>query len=350
MRPSTSLLPLLSSSSRSTYLPLSRSLHATAYRLNVDTTKPTSIPKTKSKFITDRPVKVDHRPVFPPPHNPFEPPPPPKQYSDLTLRVLHRINKMAGYNGRRRTSARESGRMMNGIVDAVQLDKAFWYGECDLPKTFHTFFAVHLLYVLVTLVRLRALHNDIPNPLSPLPQSPLPGPPGTTPPPRSSLYDTMQHLVAPRHEYRYQQMLLTHFFNIVENEIRLMLGAEVSRDSAIRRRMVEYSQRWQIAQMTLDYSLGLSKSTQVEEREGADAELASWVWRLIFGGRGSGENGQGDLVYPEGEGMVEGKELQMAEQIDTIVKFMRRELKRLESIDDRDVIAGNVGRFGKVRS
>lgn len=47
--------------------------------------------------------------------------------------------------------------------------------------------------------------------------------------------------------------------------------------------------------------------------------------------------------------MKEGKELEMAEQVEVIVRFIRREMARLDKISDRDVIAGNVGMFGKVR-
>lgn len=83
--------------------------------------------KSKTKFLTDRPVKVDRTPSFPPPANPFAPKPEPVHYSDLTLSILWKINKLLGYNGRRRTTARESGRMMSGIIEAVKHDKVFWY-------------------------------------------------------------------------------------------------------------------------------------------------------------------------------------------------------------------------------
>lgn len=222
--------------------------------------------------------------------------------------------------------------------------------ECDLPRTFHTFFSVHLVYLLITLIRLRALPNQIPNPLSPIPQSALPGQPGTTTPIQPpSLKDKFEDLVSPAHEYKYRQTLLTHFFNVVENEIRLMLGVEITRDSAVQTRMKDYANWWREAQLGMDYAIGLTASEDPRERAVADAELASWVWRLIFGRRGEGVNGQGELVYPEGEAMKEGKELEMAEQVEAIVRFIRREMARLDKISDRDVIAGNVGMFGKVR-
>ncbi|OWZ61553.1 hypothetical protein AYX15_06263 [Cryptococcus neoformans] len=322
-----------------------RPLHSTPLLLTADNNK-----KSKTKFLTDRPVKVERTPAFPPPANPFAPKEEPVHYSDLTLGILWKINKLLGYNGRRRTTARESGRMMTGIIEAVKQDKVFWYEECDLPKTFHTFFSIHLVYLLITLIRLRALPNHIPNPLSPIPQSALPGQPGTTTPiQRPSLKDKFEDLVSSPHEYKYRQTLLTHFFNIVENEIRLMLGVEITRDSAVQTRMKDYANWWREAQLGMDYAIGLTASEDPQERAVADAELASWVWRLIFGRRGEGANGQGELVYPEGEGLKEGKELEMAEQVEVIVRFIRREMARLDKISDRDVIAGNVGMFGKVR-
>ncbi|OCF32284.1 hypothetical protein I316_05952 [Kwoniella heveanensis BCC8398] len=400
MRPTTALLSLpLSAAARPSVLSSSligpslrlRTLSSTRSLLDASNSTEPSRPPSKHianpNFKTDRPVKITHKPVFPAPHNPFAPEPEKKVYNDITIRLLRQLNIVLGYNRRRRTTARETGRMMKGIIEAVEADKAFWYGECDLPRTFHTFFTIHYLYVVLTLTRLRALHNSIPNPLSPLPQSAFPGAPGTTPAARPpSILDTLDNLGcslshAKQHDYRYQQMLLTHYFNIVENEIRLMLGVEITRETETMKRLREYQERGNFARMGLDYSLGLSISTDPEERERADSELASWVWRFIFARRGtdpaqtpssaaaagkdgkpaatqvatatsstSARKGTGDLVYPEGEEMKAGKDLEMAEQIELIVRFMRRELHRLDGISDRDVIAGNVGFFGKVRS
>ncbi|WVF66979.1 hypothetical protein IAT40_001722 [Kwoniella sp. CBS 6097] len=401
MRPASALLslpmsaaarPALNSSFIAPSLRL-RTLSTTRLLLDASNSTEPSRPPSKHianpNFKTDRPVKITHKPVFPAPHNPFAPEPEKKVYNDITIRLLRQLNIVLGYNRRRRTTARETGRMMKGIIEAVEADKAFWYGECDLPRTFHTFFTIHYLYVVLTLTRLRALHNSIPNPLSPLPQSAFPGSPGSTPAVRPpSIFDTLDNLGcslshAKQHDYRYQQMLLTHYFNIVENEIRLMLGVEITRDSETMKRLREYQERGNFARLGLDYSLGLSISTDPEEREKADSELASWVWRFIFArrgtdpaqtpsgaaavskadkaggasptsssssGAGAGGKGTGDLVYPEGEEMKAGKDLEMAEQIELIVRFMRRELHRLDGISDRDVIGGNVGFFGKVRS
>lgn len=99
-----------------------RPLHSTPLLLTADNNK-----KSKTKFLTDRPVKVERTPAFPPPANPFAPKEEPVHYSDLTLGILWKINKLLGYNGRRRTTARESGRMMTGIIEAVKQDKVFWY-------------------------------------------------------------------------------------------------------------------------------------------------------------------------------------------------------------------------------
>ncbi|WVW80069.1 hypothetical protein I302_102042 [Kwoniella bestiolae CBS 10118] len=373
MRPSTSIFPLLSSRSALPYSSATLRLLSTSLpRLQTPPSLPKSIagspttpatspsrPPSKHianpKFLTDRPVKITHKPVFPAPHNPFAPTPAPKTYNDLTLRVLRRVNKILGYNRRRRTTARETGRMMKGIVEAVEYDKDFWYGECDLPRTFHTFFTIHYLYVLMTLVRLRALPNYVPNPLSPLPQSAYPGLPGsTTPVQRPSIIDTLDNAGCyfsrvKQHDYRYQQVLLTHFFDIVENEIRLMLGVEITREGETMKRLREYQERGNFARMSLDYVLGLTKSEDKGDNEIADAELASFIWRFIFARRGTGKDLEGELTYPEGEGMKKGKELEMAEQIEAIVKFVRRELNRLDEVGDRDVVGGNVGMFGKVR-
>ncbi|WVQ83602.1 hypothetical protein IAT38_005743 [Cryptococcus sp. DSM 104549] len=348
MRPSTSLRPLLSSS-RIVFtpsplpLPLLRTLHSTPAVL---------LPPKKNKHVTDKPVRVDHTPVYPAVANPFAPKP--KEASKLPINLeglVLRVDKLLGYNGRRRTTTREAGRMVAGIVQAVKNDKKFWYEECNLPATFHTFFSVHIVYVIMTLIRLRALSNDIPNPLSPLPEPFLPSDPSyTTPPPSGpSLRDRWDALTSAPHDFKYREMLLTHFFNIVESEIRLMLGAEITRDSAIKSRMIEYSNRWRVAQLGMDYALGLTASPDPAERGRADAELASWVWRTVYGRRGTGEKGEGDLSFPEGDSLDPKQEMKMMGQIELIVRFIRREQLRLANIDDRAVIAGNVGMFGPVR-
>ncbi|WWC68702.1 uncharacterized protein I206_102636 [Kwoniella pini CBS 10737] len=367
----TSILPLLSSRSSIPLHPLCIRYFSTTSSI-LSATEPARPPHkhiANPKFVTDRPVKLTHKPVFPAPHNPFAPPPAQKTYNDLTLRLLRRVNKLLGYNRRRRTTARETGRMMKGIVEAVEADNEFWYGECDLPRTFHTFFTIHYLYVLITLIRLRSLPNYIPNPLSPLPQSAYPGLPGTTTPiKKPSIIDTLDNFGCyfsriKQHDYRYQQTLLTHYFNIVENEIRLMLGVEITREGETMKRLREYQERGNFAKISLDYVLSLTNSSEntsenssenenlekKKDKELSDCELSSFIWRFIFARRGTGKNLLGELIYPENENMKKDKELEMSEQIELIVKFIRRELNRLDQISDRDIIAGNVGIFGKVR-
>ena len=101
--------------------------------------------------------------------------------------------------------------------------------------------------------------------------------------------------------------------------------------------------------MGLYYVLGLSTSDIPEEVGKSDVELASWVWRNLFQARGL--VGGTELVSPAGSGPSGEKdlELEMPNQLETVVRFVRREMKRLDEIPDMDVLAGNIGIWGKPR-
>ena len=56
-----------------------------------------------------------------------KPAPPPKKYSERTVRLVQGLARIMGYNSRTSTAIRETSRMMRGIVEAVERDSAFWY-------------------------------------------------------------------------------------------------------------------------------------------------------------------------------------------------------------------------------
>jgi hypothetical protein len=76
--------------------------------------------------------------IFPAPNNPYDLPKEPvkeepKQYSEGQRRLVRGLARIMGYNTKATTAIRETGRMMKGIVEAVERDRAFWYdGELDL--------------------------------------------------------------------------------------------------------------------------------------------------------------------------------------------------------------------------
>lgn len=206
---------------------------------------------------------------------------------------------------------------------------------CALPPTYQSFFQLHLLYVLLLVTRLRALRSSA-NPHSPLPESMDPGEP-THAPSGTGLPSTAgMSLLKPAHE-AYPTELLSHFFELAESQMRMVLGRS-ERERVIRKYMEEMGEQWKGAGTGLDYVLGLGISEFEGDRNRADSELASWVWRNLFASRGLAPANLPNAA----------DELQFIPQLELVVRFVRRELARLDSLSDEDVLAGNIGHWGKV--
>jgi cytochrome b pre-mRNA-processing protein 3 len=220
--------------------------------------------------------------------------------------------------------------MVRSVVEAVEDDKAFWYGECRLPATYQTFFQLHLLYILILLPRLRVLPASEGIPPHSIPEPVSVSPPQNAETPSSST----SILTKPDYEV-YVTELLNHFFEMAESQMRVVLG-KGERERVVRKYMDEMGTQWKGAGVGLDYVMGLSMSEVAEERAKADEELASWVWRNTFQGKGLGKD-----TGIEDAGL--------ADQLEQVVRFIRKEQTRLDRINDADVIAGNIGRWGLVR-
>ena len=231
--------------------------------------------------------------------------------------------------------------------------------DCYLPPTFQSWFTITNLHIWMLTVRLRAL-----------------------PPP---------------HGRHYQQALIDHFFIDIEDRIRTVLqpppqpttpytfhtpfyvnpnapspdavdkdGKPKPRsrapDKIVTRQMKIFKEQW--AGMGLSLDLGLVKG---------DQELAGAVWRNLLGARGAhgivydtsapfrrsvnfvgGEvvnvakldlekeemrdDGSGVHDFPPTEA---DKYLTYPEVMLDVVRYVRRELKRLESVSDDDIMSGD---------
>jgi len=133
----------------------------------------------------------------------------------------------------------------------------------------------------------------------------------------------------------YVTELLNHFFEMAESQMRVVLG-KGERERVVRKYMDEMGTQWKGAGVGLDYVMGLSMSEIAEERAKADEELASWVWRNLFQGKGLGKD----------VGMEDAK---LAEQLEQVVRFIRKEMARLDQVLDADVCAGNIGKWSMVK-
>ncbi|KAI5450357.1 Serine carboxypeptidase 3 [Naganishia albida] len=301
-------------------------------------------PKPK---LSDAPIPTP-RPIFPPANNPFAAPPAPPttsssttaaavsvpadhaggKHSPFKIAVVKALAKLMGYNTKSVTAIRETGNMVGSIVRAVERDHDFWYRECALPPTYQSFFQIHLLYLLLLIPRLRSL------------------PASTALPTATPVAQT------------YQTEILTHFFELAENQMRLTLG-EKEHERVVRKYMKEMGEQWKGAGITFDYAIargqtGLPASAEGSQLEGngGDAELASWTWRNLFSARGCDfvPKPTTTTTTAAAPGETAMKELEFAVQLGTIVKWIRRELYRMEGLSDQDVLEGRIGEFSVVRA
>ncbi|KAK4687615.1 cytochrome b pre-mRNA-processing protein 3, partial [Tremellales sp. Uapishka_1] len=300
----------------------------------------------KKPELSSAPIPISNPPVFPARKDPFDSklpaPNDPSNYSDTTKNLVRGVAKLMGYNSKAVTAIRETGRMMRGIVEAVERDRSFWYDECALPPSYQSFFQLHLLYILLLLPRLRTLPAT--SSTSSLPAEAIPEPissstPSTTPEPSIS---TSTPILSKPLYATYPEELLTHFFEMAESEMRVVLGRG-ERESKVRKYMDEMGEQWKGAGVGLDYILALGMSEIAEERQRADAELASWVWRNLFASKG---------VQPIGLESAEKEmenETEFLDQLESVVKFVRKEMERLDRITDEEVLNGNIGQWGLVK-
>ena len=302
----------------------------------------------------------------------------------IALKVVRALGRAMGYGSTKQVAGRRTLAMYEQVcaVKASQ-DRLFWQGEhfpsergslpcrltprdmsaCDLPPTFQSWFTITNLHVWLLTVRLRA----------------LPQPHGTT------------HI----------QGLIDHFFLDVEDRIRAVLqpidpetpsqtdfyapppaSTPLVRkkrgrapDRLVSQQMRILKEQWAGLGMSLDLGLAMG-----------DAEMAGAVWRNLLGARGARgipydtSPGYRRSINPITGGKMSAAKLNLLErgfeaeeakddnsgvadyfkdELDKyvaypelmvdIVAYIHRELKRLEEINDEDVlgISKELGREGK---
>lgn len=188
----------------------------------------------------------------------------------------------------------------------------------------------------------------------------------------------------------YQQELLTHFFSLLEVRMRRTLGPRIP-ESFIKKYMIDYGNQFAGGRFAFDKAV-----------LGSDTDLAMFLWRNVLGARGQPEGSiKSGLKIPTGlnnrkrvehlskvgkadgmggkirlkdlDGKMEGEgrigpvpttlesppqlsaipetwdPLLIGEELDELVGFVRREMKRLETIPDQVLLKGSAGAFGPVR-
>lgn len=120
--------------------------------------------------------------------------------------------------------------------------------------------------------------------------------------------------------------------------MRKVLGRG-ERERVVKKYMSEMGEQWKGAGAGLDYVMGL------EGEDGkADVELASWVWRNLYASQGL----TAGPVPDAGAGALD-KEVEMVQRLEEVVLFVRKEMKRLDQVEDIDVLEGNIGEWGSAK-
>ena len=166
------------------------------------------------------------------------------------------------------------------------------------------------------------------------------------------------------HGRTYDQELINHFFLDVEDRMRAAL-AHKAPERIVKGYMKEMRDQW--AGATFSFDLGLV---------GSDAELSGAIWRNIFACRGL--DGRGEAIGKPGKSSepravagdnvaanpAEAEESQsfigsklsdsaladLPFHLYVFTAYVRREIQRLESLPDEQVLAGHIGSFGRMES
>lgn len=224
---------------------------------------------------------------------------------------------MMGHNSKTQTAIRETRTMYQICAEREVKETGFIYVESRLPPTFQTWFMFTNLHVWLLTTRFRALPAS--------------------------------------HGRVYIQELINHFFLDAEYRLRSVYGPKCP-ERIIKRTMVDLRDQWSGSTYAYDVAAVTS-----------DAELAAAIWRNVFAARGEKAYKEKDLSEEEREkileqrrkdndpeAVVEGSGAEGLEDLPRLlhgyVAHLRREMVRLGQISDEDVIAGRIGKFGRVGS
>ncbi|GAA5825557.1 hypothetical protein JCM11251_000283 [Rhodosporidiobolus azoricus] len=80
-----------------------------------------------------------------------------KKYSPLTVSVVTKLAKLFGYHSQTSTAIRTTSDYYDRCAERSEVESAFFYEECSLPPSFQTWFSLTTLHVWLLSVRLRSL-------------------------------------------------------------------------------------------------------------------------------------------------------------------------------------------------
>ncbi|SCV71136.1 BQ2448_2724 [Microbotryum intermedium] len=162
------------------------------------------------------------------------------KYSPLTVSIVTKVAKLFGYHSQTSTAIRTTSDYYDRCAERGEIEAPFFYEECSLPPSFQTWFSVTTLHVWLLSVRFRSL-----------------------PPPLGRVY---------------VQELINHFF--IDVELRIRGPYAVTQSKLIKGYMKDMLEQYHGS--CAAYDEGLISN---------DAVLAAALWRNVFGAGWGGVGG-----------------------------------------------------------
>ncbi|GAA6062137.1 hypothetical protein JCM10212_003172 [Sporobolomyces blumeae] len=81
----------------------------------------------------------------------------PTRYSPLTVSIVTKLAKLFGYHSQTSTAIRTTSDYYDRCAERGEIEAPFWYEECSLPPSFQTWFSITTLHVWLLSVRFRSL-------------------------------------------------------------------------------------------------------------------------------------------------------------------------------------------------
>ncbi|KAF8323913.1 hypothetical protein DL93DRAFT_2047260, partial [Clavulina sp. PMI_390] len=217
------------------------------------------------------------------------------EHSPTTIAVVKGLAWLFGSGSKTSTAIRETRTAYDLCAKRDNEESKFIHEVCRLSPTYQTWFQIANLHVWMVRTRYRA----------------LPAPYGKA----------------------FEQEFVNHFFLDIEDRMRAALNHKAP-ERIVKGYLTEMRDQWMGA--TFSFDLGLV---------GSDAELSGAIWRNLFASRGL--DGKGELIGKPGKigesrAVADGKAAlaELPFHLYVFSAYIRRELKRLESISDEDVMAG----------
>ncbi|GAA5959909.1 hypothetical protein JCM3765_000639 [Sporobolomyces pararoseus] len=85
----------------------------------------------------------------------------PTRYSPLTVSVVTKLAKLFGYHSQTSTAIRTTSDYYDRCAERGEIEAPFWYEECSLPPSFQTWFSITTLHVWLLSVRFRSLPSPL---------------------------------------------------------------------------------------------------------------------------------------------------------------------------------------------